>query len=151
MMFDSSTMDQPTPNEILAGLKHFKRLKSEDPQTQDLLQCLEKVQHFDKNIDWLLNKKRMEIQENLSYCPQDIATNLRIFTHSEWHAGKVPGYRLLVIKVIGQILANEEDGQLLDVEYGHEFKDRHLLRPRNLVDVVREVRMDFLNEVRLGF
>jgi hypothetical protein len=132
-----------TTEEFLTSLRMLQSDTSNDKQIKDLLDCVHQLTSTEKKIDKALSKKRTEIQEYLTFCPQDIFTNLRIFIHSEW---KPEGQGLrLHLNIFGKFIINEDSDQLDD---DNESKSKiKYIRIQNFVDLIRELRVDFINYV----
>ena len=141
--------DQQSTQEFLSTLRMLHSEHSPDPEISDLLDCMRHLDNTEKKIDKALSKKRTQIQEYLTFCPQDIFTTLRIFINSEWTLDS-PGQALLLhLNIFGQFLVNDDSAQL-DDPFAHNASAMKLLRARNFVDLIRELRVDFLNFVGLN-
>jgi hypothetical protein len=136
--------DHLSTEEFLTNLKMLQSEHSKDKQIQNLLDCVQELASTEKKIDKALSKKRTEIQEYLTFSPQDIFTTLRIFINSEW---KPEGQGLnLHLNIFGKFIVNDDPEQLNGNEEDHQSKMK-FIRIQNFVDLIRELRVDFLNYV----
>ena len=137
--------DHLSTEEFLTSLKMLHSGNSEDKQIQDLLDCIDKLESTENQIDKALSKKRTEIQEYLTFSPQDIYTTLRIFINSEW-GRDAQGLRLH-LNICGRFIVNDDLEQLNGHQNTSQSKMK-FIRIQNFVDLIRELRVDFLNYVR---
>lgn len=137
--------DHLSKEEFLGKLKMLKPESKSGAGIEELLECIGDLQQTERKIDKALSKKRTEIQEYLTFCPQDIYTTLRIYINTEWQATPQNDAKKLNFLIFGQFLLNDKECQLESVsDQVQKFK---FLRINNFVDLVRELRIDFINSV----
>ena len=141
-----SQQEQLPNKHFLSTLRNFPAFSSSNPEINSLLNSLEELQTIEKKVDKCLSKKRTEIQEYLTFCPQNISTNLRIYIKSSWK-NEEGGAKQLIISIFGQFLLNDNEEQLKDLDFEGDNHIKNLLRVQNFVDLVRELRVDFINTV----
>jgi hypothetical protein len=141
-MFQSEHLSN---EEFLTKLKLLNPSQENNLGINNLLECITDLNETEKRIDKALSKKRTEIQEYLTFCPQDIFTNLRIYINTQWELRPKNEGLQLNFFIFGQFLVNDDEKQLESVSLENDmFK---FLRVHNFVDLIRELRIDFLNFV----
>lgn len=106
----------------------------------DSLALFESLQEYEKNIDKILAKKRMEIQENFTYCPEQLTSCLRVYFQTQVVTNE-SGLKSIELAIFGKLLQNKHSSNsLFRVE--EEIKGVCEFKTHNFLDMVTAIRID---------
>ena len=126
--------------QFIQNLKNYSNENDDFIQdnVEDSLKLFESLQNYEKSIDKILAKKRMEIQENFTYYPEQVTSCLRIYFQTQIVASE-EDKRSLEIAIFGKLLPNKEStNSLIDNEELGKHKE---FKNSNFLDMVKYIKI----------